>query len=194
MYWGWLTKFCFLYHLQDSVSFWRVWQLFPCGKDPKYKHPNCFLWPNHQWRPYQQLSPYVELCFSLSFYNLHVSEQNQLPKKPLQPCMLCWRVVVGLLLFFLINVLASLCFIRPSWGPDQDQASSHDILSAHIFAAGISTEKSVGMCLEEDISSCFPSRLCIYTESSLFFPLSSLRKREKIHTVFGFLFVVALLI
>lgn len=151
MYWGWLTKFCFLYCLQDSVSLWRIWQLFPCGKDPKY--PNCFLWPNRQWRPYQQLPPYVELCFSLSFCNSHVSQQNQLPKKPVQPLMLCWRAAIGLLLLFL-NILASLCFIHLSWGPDQDQASSHDILSAHnIFAAGIRTEKSVGTCLEGDTSS-----------------------------------------
>lgn len=81
-------------------------------------------------------------------------------------------------------------FIHPSWGPDQDQASSHDIVSAHnIFAAGISTEKSVGMYLEGAITSCFPACFCIYAESSLFFPLSSLTKWETIHTVFVWIFV-----
>lgn len=92
--------------------------------------------------------------------------------------------------------LASLCFIHPSWGPDQDQASSHDMycLPTTFFAAGISAEKSVSMCLEGHISSCFRACLCISTESSLFFPLTSLTKWETIHIVFGLLFVVALLI
>lgn len=113
------------------------------------------------------------LCFPLSFYNLHVSQQSQLPKKPVQPLMLCWRCVVGLLLS---QHLTSLHFIHLSWGPDQDWASSHDKLYDHnLFEAGISAEKSVGVCPEGGIfvvSSSFPACLCMGTKSSLFFPLS----------------------
>lgn len=95
---------------------------------------------------------------------------------------------MGLLLFFLNILLPYVLYTRLEALTGIRPLHMIYCLPTTFFAAGISAEKSVSMCLEGHISSCFRARLCISTESSLFFPLSyfSHKMRNNSHSIWTF--------